>query len=315
MVHMKHARINRIKISIVWRTLQGMSAAVLLSALGCSQEAETETADSQAAKVSKDWEPVEVVDNAGAPETPAPATETPAEAAKMAAAETQSQATQTAAAAAEEPAPATPAGATPPAPPGIPQTPPRLMEIMNTGRNLQTELNTLAQTLQATHVKALENQTVTAAKESLEAAALKEMMKIAPGIEKDWERLQELSKELEKSQELAQQDPAKYSAEVQTKYQEYQKLTEKIQPLQMKVVEVPEIKQLRDAFTTAIQAETTRLDPKTAELNARHQEILQRLQALQAEYNQLRQQAMQNLQAAPPGPQPPTPPQPPAPKR
>lgn len=186
---------------------------------------------------------------------------------------------------------ATTAAATPP--PAFRQAPPpELMEIMKTGQALQQEMRGIAAKLQDAHKKALEAPDVAEKQTVLEAAALKAMKEISPDIEPEWLKLKALIKELEANEELASNDPSKISEETKAKFQEMQGLSQKLQPLQLKVADQPAIKQLRDVFAEAVDKQVAKLEPKAEELKTRHAAILEELPKLQQKFMEIQQKYM-----------------------
>ena len=77
-----------------------------------------------------------------------------------------------------------------------------------------------------------------------------------------------------------------------SKFTELQTLSQKIEPLQMKVIDLPEIKKLRDDFANAVDAEVKRLDPQSEKLTARFEELSGKLTAMQKEFMELQRKSM-----------------------
>ena len=182
--------------------------------------------------------------------------------------------------------------AAPPASVIRPTPPAEIIENMKKGQALQQEMQTIAGQLQDAHMKALKVPDIAEKQANLEAAALKAMKEISPDIEPEWLKLKALIQELETSAELAANDPSKISPETNAKFQEMQSLSQKLQPLQLKVSDQPEIKQLRDVFASAVDAEVAKLEPKAESLKARHAAILEELPKLQQEFMELQQKYM-----------------------
>ena len=278
-----------------------LTLASLALAIGCGDkpdsapEAQPEPA---AAKVSNEWTPVTVA------ETPTPG-DAPAAKIRTQAMPVQPTSQEVVDADAKRgaeiltAAEAAGSSSLPPTPSPQAGPPPALQAIMKQGQAMNAEREALVTKLRATHEKAMKGETVLATKKLLDDAAIKEIAKIHPGIEPEWKRLQVLIKELENNQELAGNDPSKISEPTRAKFNELQTLSQKIEPLQMKVIDLPEIKKLRDNYANAVDAEVKRLDPQSEKLTARFEEISEKLNALQKQFMELQKKSMPAVPSLP----------------
>ncbi len=177
-------------------------------------------------------------------------------------------------------------GQAPPLPSGtMTALPPQLQEPIRKAQALNAELHQAKAHLQDLHQKALKAPEVLTSQGKLEDAALLAIEKISPGITPEWHRMKALINEMEdlrKSARSGQIPPG-----VQGNMMEMEQLSAKIRPLQMQVSELPEIQRLKAEFAAAVDAELFRLDPKAAELKARHEAILRELGELREELSKL----------------------------
>lgn len=289
----------------VSRLLAALTSVSFILAVGCGDKSDPapEAAKKAAAKVDSEWTPVEVVQTppvsqpSAAPLTASGNDATTSEKELMARAQAEAAAKAKAIGAAGSPS----------APPAQSGPPPAIQALIKQGQAIDAERESIATKLRATHEKAIKSEAVAAKRKLLDDAAIKEIAKIHPGVEPEWKRLHVLIKELEGNQELASKDPSKISEATRAKFAELQTLSEKIEPLQMKVIDLPEIKKLRDDFASAVDAEVKKLDPKAEELSARHQELSAELQTLQQKFMDLQKQFMPQAPPAPAAATPPTP--------
>ena len=282
-----------------------LTLAAFVLAIGCGDK--PESPQKGAAEVSSEWTPVNTPKTPA--ETPAPGGATAAKAG----AEIPRPTGLDALAADDKRKAEILAAAQSAAARGLPSAPspqsgpsPAQQALRKQGQAMNTELEALVTKLRATHEKAMKGESVLAKKKLLDDAVIKEIAKIHPGIEPEWKRLQALIKELENNQELAVNDPSKISEATRAKFTELQTLSQKIEPLQMKVIDLPEIKKLRDDFANAVDAEVKRLDPQSEKLTARFEELSGKLTAMQKEFMELQRKSMPPApsSALPPVPQP-----------
>ena len=262
-----------------------LTLAAFVVAIGCGDK--PESPQKGAAEVSSEWTPVNTPKTPA--ETPAPGGATAAKAgAKI------PRPTGLDALAADDKRKAEIlAAAQSAAGKGLPPGPsPAQQALRKQGQAMNTELEALVTKLRATHEKAMKGEAVLAKKKLLDDAVIKEIAKIHPGIDPEWKRLQALIKELENNQELAVNDPSKISEATRAKFSELQTLSQKIEPLQMKVIDLPEIKKLRDDFADIVDAEVNRLDPQSEKLTARFEELSGKLTAMQKEFMELQRKSM-----------------------
>ncbi len=297
--------------------LQLLAAAGLLClTVACGPDESQKQAASDTASISDEWQPVTPQEPAAAPtgaeliqaaraEAEAKANAAQKEVAAAAAqvkleAEAEAKSIQQEAAAKTAAAQAAPNSAPQP-PAGMP---PELQAFFQKGGALNNELQQISSQLRAAHEKAIKSTAVADKKKALEDAALKELEKISPGIETDWRKLQSLIESLDNNQELASGDPAKITDATKAQFKEMQELSAKIDPLQMKIADIPTIKQLRNAFADAVEAEVAKIEPKAGELQARHQEIAQTLVKMQEEFRAMQQKFSPGPPSVVPQPQP-----------
>lgn len=279
------------------RLLTSLTLASTILAIACGDKADTApgTSPKSAAKAAGEWTPIEAVETPPAAQPSA----SPMTAPNNDASTTENELIARAQAEAAAKATALGAAGLPPAPSG---PPPAIQALIKQGQAVDAEREAIATKLRATHEKAMKSETVAAKRKILDDAAVKEIAKIHPGVEPEWKRLNALIKELEDNQELAANDPSRISEATRAKFTEMQTLSEKIEPLQMKIIELPEIKKLRDDFADAVEAEVQRLDPKAEELAARYEQLSGELQTLQQKFMDLQKQFMPAAPSMPPGP-------------
>jgi len=174
----------------------------------------------------------------------------------------------------------------PPLPSGtMTALPPQMQEPVKKAQALTAELHRAKVRLKDLHQQALQTPVVLASQDKLEAAALREIEKTAPGIKPEWHRLKALANEMEELRKTARS--GRLPQGIQGKMMEMEKLSAKIRPLQMQVAELPEIQKLKAEFAATVDAELLKLDPDAANLKARHETILKELEGLQKELSKL----------------------------
>lgn len=176
----------------------------------------------------------------------------------------------------------------PPTPPtGAPMSvlPPQMQAPVKKAQALTAELHRAKARLKDLHNEALQAPEVLASQDKLEAAALAEIEKIAPGIKPEWHRLKALANEMEELRKTAQSGQLPQG--IQGKLMEMERLSAKIRPLQMQVAELPAVQELKAEFAAAVDAALLKLDPNAGDLKARHEAILKELDGLKEELTRL----------------------------
>ena len=174
----------------------------------------------------------------------------------------------------------------PPLPSGtMTALPPQMQEPVKKAQALTAELHRAKARLKDLHQQALQTPVVLASQDKLEAAALREIEKTAPGIKPEWHRLKALANEMEELRKTARSGQLPQG--IQGKMMEMEKLSAKIRPLQMQVAELPEIQKLKAEFAATVDAELLKLDPDAANLKARHEAILEELEGLREQLSKL----------------------------
>ena len=175
--------------------------------------------------------------------------------------------------------------------PSQPTLPPEARAILEQGQALQMQLDQITETLATVQEQAMDVERVIEMRESLEAAAEEEMLKLKPDVKPALERLPELVKILEANEEINSQDPATFSEEAKKLIAEYETLSGEIQPLQAQVAVIPEIETARKALFEAIQEECLKIDPEFERLEKDYARLGSQLEGLRQEYIAAQQQA------------------------
>lgn len=165
---------------------------------------------------------------------------------------------------------------------------------MQQGQEIQSKLEVLGGKLNTIQQEAMQADHIVTIREALETTAEEAILKEDPTASDMIKRLPELVKELEANPEIVAGNPAAFSEATQKLIEEYETLTGRLQPLQTKAAELPEISEARTELFDAIHAQAITLDPEFESMEKEFDSLSQQL-------NELEQSFMSTQQAmAPP---------------
>lgn len=216
-----------------------------------------------------------------------------------------------------EEAPAAPKSmtATPPAP-QAPAEQNAMQALMVQAQEKQVALQEINMKLQEMQDKAMEDETLKGSMKALETKAIELMSKESDTAAEDYKAYKDLLEELEAEPSLKQGNIDDLSPELQAKVEKLQGLGQKLQPMQAKVQQDPEVQTLQSNLMNDMLKVMSEQNPEFDKLNEQRETIMAEVQELQRKFQtqmmqqQQLQQQMQQGQGAPgqdPAPMPPVP--------
>lgn len=177
------------------------------------------------------------------------------------------------------------------------------MEKMLAGaQEKQNRLREISMQLQGMQDVAMKDEGLKTKMDALEAAAVELMVAESPTAKEDYDRFKVLLDELEAEPVMQQGDLSNLPPAIKAKFDEYQAIGEKLQPVQSKVSRDPKILTLQTNLMNDMKALMAQQNPEFEKLDAERESLMSELQEIQRAFQsqmmqqQLQQQIQQQMQ-------------------